>query len=510
MASYGAMRRSAVAGWLTTLLLAALWVPAAEGAAAPWSAPAPLAGCAGPGGLRVLFPSDRPVHRTGPGAIVWSTQAGACGRRGNVRIAAIGAGDRPRAGHGAPAQLSQVDAVATAPGGRIALAGPPAGDAAGREGAGATDPKVSARILEGRAGGSLFGEDRLVRAGPVAAASAYLDDVAFASLDRAGAVQVQLQRHYSSRFAAPVSLGRAGAPVGNVAVALDYRSDLMTAWQQGGWLWGRWLYQSGRRGPLQRIARVRPPLQLLALNSDDGHGMAAWVEQRGALTAVRIAISGRRGRFDGSQLLERYRDPRGAPPAPGSLRLIRLARESVMIAWPGVRAGHYVVRTAAVSLGGVRPAATLGVPGGDLRLDDFEPGPRNEALELLTAGPPGASELLAARAVNRRGTALLGAPERIAGPGPIAAAGLAFDPDSDVALAAWREGDALRYALRRAQPGPGEEASSGAIRTHAGGRGASSSGWGAIVAIAAAALVALAAIATLTLRARRRRSTPMR
>ena len=80
-------------------------------------------------------------------------------------------------------------------------------------------------------------------------------------------------------------------------------------------------------------------------------------------TTIELSISGSGLAFGAPRVLERFRDLGGFVPPAGSLRLLRLSSEAVMIAWTGVDSGHYVVRASPVSLrrGAWAPVVISGV-----------------------------------------------------------------------------------------------------------------------------------------------------
>ena len=216
---------------------------------------------------------------------------------------------------------------------------------------------------------------------------------------------------------------------------------------------------------------------------------------RSQLTTIELSISGGALAFGAPQLLERFRDLAGFVPPAGSLRLVRLSSEAVVLAWTGVDAGRYVVRASPVSLrrgawapvviSGGGPAggqAGAGVPatGGptgadrppapDAVLADVAAGPDAEAFALWRAGPSsahgGRADLDPRRWAIRaarghyagHGEVSFAAPELVAAPGPYGPPAVAVDPASGRALAAWvtlagggSEGS-IEYSLRAAEP----------------------------------------------------------
>jgi hypothetical protein len=316
--------------------------------------------------------------------------------------------------------------------------------------------------------------------------SAYLGDVALAAPVAVGgrsSVAIRIERWFA-RSLGPVELaGAARGAIRSLVLALDYRTDSLAAWQQGGAIYSREIAASGAVGPLQRIAACPGAAHLSALISDDDHGILAWSERRAGITSVYLDVSAAGVRFAAPRLLERYGEAPGEPPVPSSPQLVRLRSEAVMIAWEGRAQGRRVVRAAAVGLGGPgavateTPDAASATSGDEALLAGLAPGPEGDALALWTqplAGGAGAGtatgptaagdqELFAARVHQAfPGAVTFAGAERVAAPGRVADATVAFDPASGRALAAWRgAGGVPLYALRAAP---------GAVSSSAGGR----------------------------------------
>ncbi len=162
-------------------------------------------------------------------------------------------------------------------------------------------------------------------------------------------------------------------------------------------------------------------------------------------------------RFGAPRLLERIGDPPGVAPPASSPQLIRLSSESVMCAWAGAEAGHWVVRTAPIDQHGLRTVGTIAAPHGDALLEALAPGPRGEAVALLGepltdaggSAEPNRQALLSVRGTETAGRTVFGSPEPLAPPGPLAGATVAIEPGSDRAVAAWEgQGGAVYYSLR--------------------------------------------------------------
>jgi hypothetical protein len=435
----------------------------------------------------VVFPSDSPTHGTGPGAIVWSASL-PCPDGAGVRVAAIDPEDipgqpaEPRTAAARPIALRGPLAATAGPYGRVVIAASSAGEPSTRAG--------GLLLTEGPAGGP-FAPPLAIDppASTFAFTTAYLGDVALLSSDASqpggtaqqgtgaqrhapaqpggdtghnGGVQLRVQRHHASRFAAPaqVSTG-AGASIGALTVALDYRSDALAVWTQEGSIYARELPASGAPHPVQRLGAVglgpASGAQIAAVLSDDDRAIVAWTDRHASQTSVYVARSQPGVRFDGPQLLERFSDPPDLPAYEDSPRIVRLSFESVMMAWTGAEAGHWVIRTAAIDLDGVHTPNTISPPGRDALLAALAAGPDGEALALWTepqqtpAGLDlGRQAIFAARGFDAYpAQTIFAAGEQVAPPGPNSDATVALDPNSDRAIAVWRTGTGLlAYAIR--------------------------------------------------------------
>ena len=251
---------------------------------------------------------------------------------------------------------------------------------------------------------------------------------------------------------------RGGARTGALALHVErYFGGAFTRNQRAG---------AGREPPqaIQRVATaVGSHVSITAILSDDYRGIIVWSEQHGPLTSVYLDQSAVGVRFGAPKLLERFRNADGLSAPAASPRLIRLSNESVMLAWAGVEAGHWVVRTAAIDQRGIGARGTIAAPDADALLCDLAAGPADDALLLWVVpqtGEGGAPDLqrealLAARGSDvRPRRTVFAAPEQVAAPGPYSEPSLALDPDSDRALAVWRsEASALQYAVRSAGAG---------------------------------------------------------
>jgi hypothetical protein len=366
-------------------------------------------------------------------------------------------------------------------------------------------------LLQGRAGRPLRVAAPLSGAGRlVSLAHAYLGDAAFATLQPGVAIEVRVERYFRTMFERPLRIAIGPAPVSALAATMDYRSDVLVAWQQNGAIYAHMLRASGRPEPTQRVGASAPNPQLQALVSDNDHAMIAWSSGGGqaataARTSVRIAFSGAGVRFAASRGVASFEDRRGAGHAPGSLALVRLSSENVMLAWTAVEHGRYVVRAVPAVFAGTQPATRLSAPAAQSVLAGLAPGPAGEAVALWRGTPPGAafdpgrSELWAARTfIESHGRVGLRAPEMVAPAGALASPSVAVDPASDRALAAWLALGAhprVEYASGPGATGYRPRSAVGAATSRGGGH------WLGI-AIAAGGAAAIAALIALALRRR--------
>lgn len=404
---------------------------------------------------RVVFPSNEPKHATGPGAVVWRA-AGDCPGGAGARVAPIGSFQAsgtpasPALGAAAQVGLQGPLAVGAAPTGQVAVIGRPNGSPAG-----------SAMALQGRAGGTFSAiQPEPVFAAPFAATNGYLGDLAVAGATAGGQLQLQVERFYATGFGRHLLLA-AGPGVRLLTPALDYRSDAMLVWEKGGSIFARYLPASGSPGTPQRLGPAGPNLRISALLSDDRRAIVVWSEQQGPVTDVYLDRSAKDVVFGSPRLLESFHNPSGTAPPATSPSLIRLSTESVMLAWSSIAGSHWVIRTSAVDQERVGPPTTTSSKTGDALLADLQPGPRAEAMVLWAEpGHPGSAggksreqAIYAARAFRGVGSRVVfEAPEQLAPAGPNSEAVVAVDPDTDRAVAVWREGQLLHYAVREPAP----------------------------------------------------------
>ncbi len=361
----------------------------------------------------------------------------------------------PSSPSGKPLRVLAPLQVATAPHGLIAIAG--------------SDPAEHRRgvLIQGRSGHSFARLQAAVGLSPAGALStAYLGDLgllASSPSSTSGSLAVEIERWFAHRGARRALLsGRQTVGALPLALAMDYRSDALAVWSVRGELYVRDLPSSGVAHRSQRLGRVGEHPHVAALLSDDNRAMVLWALSSGAGTRIYFDYSAPGVRFGTPQLIESYADPGGLPAPDGSPRLIRLSSESVMAAWDGAAAGHWVLRTAPIDQRGMQSVSTITAPGGDALLSALAPGPYDEAIVLWTEPQLSASghldlghqSILAARGTETApGTTRFGPAELIASPGPVAGATVAVDPASGRALAAWRgEHGSIHWSVRSSPP----------------------------------------------------------
>jgi hypothetical protein len=428
-------------------LAALLRIPGSGTGARPWSATAVLARCPGEGAPAVAFPANSPAHRTGDAMLAWE-QGRTCAHGQGLRMAALDAHDLP--------------------GSERVLADPPSDGHTGVELTGAGAGRVL--MSDGGALREAWGREDVDApharaASAVALATAYRGQAAaLYALPTGRGSALLLRRSPSQAGAAKTTrVAITAAPIGALAVALDYRTEGLGVWQQGANVYARWLPRSSTepRARVQRLGSAGTWPALTALISDDGRAIVAWLARERKYTRVYAAVSAPGVRFVAPHLLESYPNPHGSPPPDGSLRVIRLSSERVLLAWPGVEQGRYVVRVAHVALSGVQRPLTISAPRGAEALPtDLAPGNRQDALLAWTQAPaaratraPAGQELFAAYgSLSAAGRPRFGAPEAVAASVAAGEARVAFDPDSDRAIAIWRAADG---SLARAVREPG-------------------------------------------------------
>ncbi len=287
----------------------------------------------------MLFPQDKPTVATGPGALIWPASPGCAGGAG-ARVQSVlpglapGPAIAPRAANGTALDPNGALGAASSPHGQIAIAG--------------EDPRHPGRelVVQGRAGGAFKALlSGAALAPPNALATAYLGDLALAAPvhgKMTGALElgVRIERWFAASFGPALTTGGpARGAVSSLAVAMDFRSDALLAWAQGGSVWVRDLPARGAPRAPQRLGPAGSPApHIAALLSDDNRGIVSWTQRGGAGSTVWLDYSATGPSFGAPQALERIPGSPGPAP-PASPLLIRLSSESVMIAWAGRKRG---------------------------------------------------------------------------------------------------------------------------------------------------------------------------
>jgi hypothetical protein len=458
-----------VLGLLLSLVLAraeastanAPLAPTAARGAGSWSAAATLAaGCSVGGAPQVAFPSASPQLPTGPGAIVWSSEPSRChgGSSAALRspsslvLAALGPSERPT--------LTTARPLAGAFAGQLAAVGGSFGRVT--IGAASRDPGAAVTVLQGRSTRPLGSPALVERGSLIALAHGYLGEAALATLHGA-TIAVRVERHYLRGFGPTRLVHLPRGRVTALVVTMDFRSDVLLAWQQNGAVSADMLRASGRSDPVQQVGPSAPHPQLQALVSDNDHGVLAWsspanARRPGSRTRTYIDLSAAGVRFGTPRLLASFPDPADAGRSLGSLGLVRLSSENAIVAWTDARNGHYVVRGSPTVFAATRPALAISDPGGQAVLAGLAAGPRGEAIALWTGPANGESDPRAARTrlwaartfvvphdrlAERR-------PEIVAAPGALTSVSIAVDPADDRPLVAWlapKAGGRIQYVV---------------------------------------------------------------
>ena len=479
----------------------------------PWSTPRVLARCALAGGPRVAFPSEGPTRPTGDGAIFWVSHPTPCGSPASpsapwgLSVAALGSNDQPKL---AGTQLLKDGtglglAAVGASFGRVAVA---VWDSSSASADGAI------ALMQGRANDPSTWSKLLVGSDPpLALTRAYLGDAAIAAVAPGPAIAVRVERHLRSDFGQPRLIPIRAGRVTALTAAMDYRSDVLLAWQQDGSIYACMVRASGRPDAVQHIGPSAPYPQLGAVVSDNGHGMIAWSStelprRSTARTRTYLSLSAAPIRFGAPRLLASFADPQRLGRSPGSLALVRLSTENVLLAWTVAEHGHYLIRAAPAVFAASKPRV-VSDPHSQAILSDLAPGPAGEAIALWRTAPRLAggaldmrrAELWTARAsIRPHAHVELRNTEMIAAAGPNLAPAIAVDPANDQAVAAWLSLGAQRrieYAV-----GPGAADYRRHARVAAAGRPAAGLHW---LRITLAAVVFAAGLAALALASRHRR-----
>lgn len=375
---------------------------------------------------------------------MWSATASCPGGQG-ARVDALPGADLPlapvvpRSSSGQPLDPRGGLAVAAGPHGQVVVAG--------------ADPVSSSRtiVVQGRSTGAFRLLARFAGSvQPASLSTAWLGDVAVAGVagPPTGNLFLRIERFFADALGPARQIAEGEGRVSALTVAMDFRSDAVAAWAQGGQVLVRPLPARGPRHGVTALGPAGRDPHIAVLISDDYRSIVMWSERSGSVTSVYLDYSAPGLTFGAPRLLERFRDPAGPTPAASPL-LIRLSGESVMAAWAGVQAGRWVVRTAPIDQHGLRTISTIASPAGPALPAALAPGPRDEAMLLLTEpGEDGRQALLASRGVEQApGVTIFSTPQRIA-TGTVQAPAVAIDPDSDRALVAWQgQGGAVYWSL---------------------------------------------------------------
>jgi hypothetical protein len=346
---------------------------------------------------------------------------------------------------------------------------------------------------------------------------AYLGDVAIATVVAGPAIAVRVERYFASGFAPARMIPIPAGAVTALTATMDYRSDVLVAWQQNGAIYAHMLRASGRVDPTQRVGPSAPGPRLRALVSDNDHGMIAWSStlvrtSSPATTGVYLDLSAPGVRFGAPLRLASFVDPQQVCRRLGCLSLVRLSTENVLLAWTDVEGGRYTVRGGPAVFAATRNARMSGAHAQAV-LADLAAGPAGDAVAVWESvpGPGGVldgrpSQLWAARAFLAHHDRLaLRTPEMIAAAGPNLAPSVAIDPANDRAVAAWLTAGppaSIRYAVGAAPVRYAPRSPAAALPPSQGG-----THWLRLVLAVAVAAAALALLGLWMGRRRRRGQT---
>ncbi len=304
-----------------------------------WSTPRTLSTCPALETAQVLFPGDSPSDATGPGAVLWRASPRCAGGEG-ARISHLdpdgvpGAESPLRTAAGRPIALTGPLAASVAPHGEIMLAS----TGGLRTGVG--------QLAEGLADGPF--SPLAAVAAPFALAHGYLGDVAVASALAAGTCAAARRALLRADPRSPPGAARReptrGSRTALARARLPHRRtrDLGAGRLAAGSLATRIGGRAPAPAPGERSGcRPREPRcsatttarSLLSPRTSAAGPACSWPVRARAFASRR------------RMLLEQFRDPPGVPAPSASPRLVRLSSESVMIAWAGVAAGRWVIRT---------------------------------------------------------------------------------------------------------------------------------------------------------------------
>jgi len=384
----------------------------------------------------VSFPTEAATRPVGDGAITWTCASSPADT--GVSVAVLGATDRARLisvqSLGAPSG-SSVAAIASTRG-RIALLAP-------------DGPGSAGGLLQGHARDrSAWPREHIGSPAPVTVGRGILGDIAIAGPAPGPSIGVRVERYWESGLEQPRSIPIGPGALTALGVALDYRGDVLVAWQQGGSIFASVLWASGRRGNVQLVGPSAPYPQIRAVVSDNEHAMIAWSSTdlstpSTPTTRTYLSLSSAGALFTAPRLLASFPDPQHVGGRPGSISLERLATENVILAWTTAEGGRYIVRAAPAVFASRAGSKIISGPGSQAILADLAAGPAGEAVALWSASQhaaPGThtAELWAARLrIESHGRIAVADTRMLAGAGASVGSTLAIDPANDRPVAAW-------------------------------------------------------------------------
>ena len=441
---------------LATITVALMLLVVASGQGATWTAPAMLRTCAPASDPHVVFPFSAPGAPSGRGAIVWvgaapNCSGGAVAPAGTLDSATLHSNDQPgtaRAVLSGRQLVGPLETASTTAGQLVLVSGDAGAPAGGRAGA---------LLAEGPAGGVLRTVVALGGpAAPVATADGYIGDAdvvtTAAAFGGGQLIELREQRHYNRRFGRPVVLQEGFAPITALAVGMDFRGDSLVLWAQSGEVHAQWVTNQRHVYAPQVLGPAGYAPQLAAVLSDNNHAFAMWTDEPAPGTAgmARIFLehSGANVTFPPTPVvLASFREPRAQRLTPRAIALAReTPSEGVLAAWTLVADGSFVVRAAGLTSARVLPAATIALPGADVRLAGLATGPNDDFVAALESAPRSAAgfdtsqqEILAARSVpGGPGGVAFETPTPLAPAGPNTAPSVAIDPGNDRAVVVWQ------------------------------------------------------------------------
>jgi hypothetical protein len=252
-------------------------------------------------------------------------------------------------------------------------------------------------------------------------------------------------------------------------VAVNTRGDSLIAWEARSGVFARIHTAGGKLSPARRLGDPGEPVTAIsAVLTPSGAAAVAWSAQNvsdgdptsSATVDAALKDAGTNHRFHTSQRLETVPAlGQGRYVAERRVKLARTSEGDIDAAWTGYQNGRFVVQTAGVD--GFRFGApqTVSDPTIDSVLADLAAGPSSELAVLWRTGvagdDPGTGPAGLEAALRPAGATQFGAAENILQGLPANNATLRFDPSSDRAVAAWNDFsiDQLRTSVR-APTGP--------------------------------------------------------